>query len=311
MGKTTIALSLLHQARILTRFNHRRYFMRCHDLKSSLDGFLDRLSETIGTRDLKGMEQFRSHLSGLPRRILVLDGVECILDPLAPGAAGITSAIEKLSRCQNLCLLLTSKMDVRIAGLRRIKVPKLSANGAQNVFYSRCGLERSAQVDNILEELDSHPLSIDPLASAASENDWDEATLLGAWEGGKVSILKACGRQNLEDNIKSVLATPTTQIRGMAALETLRALAAQRSDVRESELESMFPEIAGIGDAADALCKVFLVYRRDGFLKMLSPFRLYFLASEKTLVSYFGSDTVCDTVAENTQHIQEDIFGFS
>ena len=310
IGKTAIALTLLHHSRILARFDHHRYFMRCHGLESSLDGFLGRLSDTIGARDLRDMAQLRSHLSTPPRRILVVDGVEFILDPLAPGAAEIASAIEEFSQCQNLCLLLTSKMDVRIAGLRRVKVPNLSVNGAQDMFYSRCRLERSACVDNLLEELDYHPLSIDLLASAASENDWDEATLLEVWDGGKVSILHACGSQSLEDNVKSTLATPAIQAHGMTTLVALAALAALPSGVRERKLESMFPEITGIGDAIDALCEFSLVYRQDGFFKMLSPFRLYFQASGQVLANHSTSDTVRDSVAENIQYAQRDIFDF-
>ena len=310
IGKTAIALSLLRHSQILARFGHHRYFMRCHGLESSLDGFLGRLSDAIGARDPRDMAQLRLHLSASPRHILVVDGVECILDPLAPGAAEVTSAIEEFSRYQNLCLLLTSKMDVWIAGLRRIKVPKLSANGAQNVFYSRCGLERSAEVDNILEELDSHPLSIDLLAGIANENGWDEATLLEEWDGGKTNIFGAHGRRGLGDNIKLALCTPTIQDHGMTALGTLRVLAALPNGIKERELESTFAEIAEIGDATDALCKFFLVYRQEGYVKMLSPFRLYFLASRQTLVSDSTSDKACNTVAGNIRYTPQDIFGF-
>ena len=95
----------------------------------------------------------------------------------------------------------------------------------------------------------------------------------------------------------------------MTALETLRALAGRPSGARERELESAFAGIAGIGEAADALCKLFLVYRQDGFFKMLSPSRLYFLASEQALVSYSGSDTVHGTVAENIQYTRRDVVG--
>ena len=304
IGKTAIALTLLHHSRILARFGHHRYFMRCHGLESSLDEFIGRLSDAVGARDLRDMAQLQSHLLTSPRRILVVDGVECILDPLAPGTVGITSAIEELSRCQNLCLLLTSKMDVRIAGFRRVKVPKLSANGAQDVFYSRCRLERSAEVDNILEELDSHPLSIDLLASAASENNWGKATLLDAWDGGKASILKAHGRQSLEDNIKLTLSTPTIQVHEMAALETLRALATLPTGIKERALESTFPEIAGIGDATDVLCKFFLVYRQDGYVKMLSPFRLYF---QQTPGPHPRNDTAHNSSVEDIQHTRPDV----
>ena len=275
-----------------------------------MDEFLGRLSEVIGVRHLKDMAQLRSHLSQSPPRILVLDGMEPILDPLAPGAAEIASAIEEFNRCQNVCILVTSKIDTEITGFHRIEVPALSANGAQDVFYSRCRLGRSVEVDNILEELDFHPLSINLLASTVRENYRDEATLLGAWDGGKTNILKASDRQSLADNIESTLATPTLQAHGMIALETLKALAALPGGVEESKLESTFAEISGIGNAIDALCESFLVYRQDGFFKMLSPFRLYFLAYGRALSGDSGSDTTCDAVAENVQYTPQDIFGF-
>ena len=303
IGKTAIALTLLHHPRISAIFGHHRHFMRCHDLRGSLDEFVGSLSEAIGASDLKDMAQLLAHLSLSPPRILVLDGVEHILDPLAPGAAEVTSAIEGFDRCQNLRLLVTSKMDVRITDFRRIKVQTLSANGARDVFRSRCRLGRSAEVDNLLEELDFHPLSINLLASAVRENGWDEATLLEAWNGEKVNILKVHGSQSLEDNIKSTLATPTIQAHGVTALETLGALAGRPSGARERELESTFAGIAGIGDATDALCKFFLVYRQDGFFKMLSPFRLYFLASHPE------SDTVRGAVVGNIQYTHQDILG--
>ena len=292
IGKTAIALTLLYHIRILARFGHHRHFMRCHDLNSSLDEFLGRLSEAIGTSNLKDMAQLQSHLSLPPLRILVLDGVDPILDPLAPGAADIASAIEEFNRCQNLRLLVTSKMDARFADFRRMEVPILSASGAQDVFYSRCRLGRSIDVDNVLEELDFHPLSIDLLAGATRENDWDEAALLEAWDGGKSDILKASDRQSLEDNIKSALGTPTIQAHGTTALETLRALAGCPSGVKERELESTFAGIAGIGDATDALRMFFLVYRQDGLVKMLSPLRFYFRWPTQDLVFQSGISTL-------------------
>ena len=310
-GKTAIALILLHHARILARFGHRRHFMPCHDLESSLDEFLGRLSDAIGIRGLRDMAQFRSRLSHSPRRILVLDGVESILDPLAPGAAEIASAIGEFNQVQHLCLLLTSKMDVRIAGFRRIEVSTLSANGAQDLFYGSCRLERSAEINSLLEKLDFHPLSIDLLASAACENDWSEAKLLEMWDGGKVNALDAYGRQSIEGIIKSALGAPSIQIHGVTALETLRALAALPNGVEESKVESTVAEVPEIGYVIDALCKFFLVYRQDGFFKMLSPFRLYFLESWKTSASDSRSDPVRDTTAENMQYIQRDIFDSS
>ena len=276
-GKTTIALNLLQHVRIAERFGKHRHFMRCDDLQNSLDSFLERLFEAIGARHLRDIGQLRTHLSLSPPCILVLDGVESLLDPLASGVAEITIAIMEISRHQNVCLLATTRMDVETPDFRRVEVLALSADGARDMFHSCCPLGRSARIDQLLEELDFHPLSIDLLASAVRENGWDEATLLKTWGGGKMDVLRATGRQDLEDNIKSILDAPTIQELGTTALETLEAIAAFPNGVKESKLEMMFPTIAGIGEATDELCKFSLIYREDGFIKMLSPFRIYFL----------------------------------
>ena len=292
IGKTTIALSLLHHDRIAERFGKHRHFMRCDGLANSLDSFLERLSSAIGARHLKDIGQLRTHLSHSPC-ILVLDGVESLLDPLASGAAEITRAIVEIGRRQNVCLLATTGMDVEIPDFRRVEVSTLSADGARDMFHSCCALGRSATIDQLLKELDFHPLSIDLLASAVRENDWDEAALLNAWGDGKMDVLRATGRRDLEDNIKSILDTPTIQELGTTALETLEAIAAYPNGVKESKLEVMFPTISGIGEATDELCKFSLIYRRDGFIKMLSPFRIYFL---EAILLRPGSDSAAGDI---------------
>jgi len=145
-GKTAIALTLLHHVRTAARFGKHRHFMRCDDLVDSLDGFLGRLSHTIGVHP-KDTAQLMSHLALSPPRILVLDGVDSILDPLAPGAAEIATAIEEFGRCKNICLLATSRTDIKIPDFRHIEVPTLPADGARDTFYGCCHLRRSAAVD--------------------------------------------------------------------------------------------------------------------------------------------------------------------
>ena len=309
-GKTTIALAFLHHVRITTRFGNRRYFVCCDDLVNSLESFIRRLSEAIGARNFTSVAQLRTHLSLSPPCILVLDRVDSILDPLVSGAAEISAAIEELGRCQNVRLLLTSRMGVEIPHFRRIKVPTLSADDARNIFHSVCHLGRSVAIEKLLAELDFHPLSIDLLASAVRENDWDEPAMLKAWNDGKTSILEASGRQSLEDNIRSILDTPTIRALEAAALETLEALAAFPGGVKESKLESMFAGIAGVGEAVDAFCKFSLVYRQDGFVKMLSPFRFYFLESKRTRAIRSGSDATHNPAAEHVQSTRYGVVNF-
>jgi len=291
IGKSTIALKFLHHDQISHKFGKRRHFMRCDDLMNSLDGFLGRLSGAIGMNHTTNMAELRSHLTDSPC-ILVLDGVDSVLDPRAPGAAEITDVIGEFGRLKNVCILATSRMDVGIPDFRHLEVSTLPADGAQNGFYTRCSLRRSSVVDELLAKLDFHPLSIELLAIAVCENDWEERTLLKAWGDGGTSILKASGRQSLEDNIRSILLTPTIQELGATARETLRAIAGFPDGVKEVKLENMFPRISEIGDAVNALCKFSLMYRQDGLVKMLSPFRFYFLESTFT--------------AEDIQHTRRD-----
>ena len=102
----------------------------------------------------------------------------------------------------------------------------------------------------------------------------------------------------------------------MAALETLRALATQPNGVKESKLEIMFAEIPKIGEATDALCKFFLVYRQDGVVKMLSPFRFYFRGPTQNLVFHSESSTARNPAVEDIQCARPDatdsgLFSFS
>ena len=123
--------------------------------------------------------------------------IESLLDPLASGAAEIAEAIMEFGRRQNVCLFVTTGTDVETPDFRRVEVPTLSVDGVRDVFHNCFPLGRLAAIDKLLEELDFHPLSIDLLASAVRENDWDEAALLEAWGGGKIDVLRAAGRQDL------------------------------------------------------------------------------------------------------------------
>ena len=124
--------------------------------------------------------------------------------------------------------------------------------------------------------------------------------MLKAWTDSGTGILKGSGHRSLESSIESVLLTPTIRELGTIAREMLEAIAAYPYGVKESRLAGMFPEMARVQEAADVFCKFSLVYRQGGFLKMLSPFRSYFLDSMQTLV-YLGGST-----DENTPNIHRD-----
>ena len=86
VGKSAVALIVLHHDRTKAIFGENRHFVHCNDLTDSPKGFLERLSEATGTSRTADMEQLRSHLESSSPHLIVLDGVDRILDPLAPEA---------------------------------------------------------------------------------------------------------------------------------------------------------------------------------------------------------------------------------
>ena len=279
VGKSFVARTLLRHDRTQAKFGSNRHFMRCDDLTSSLEGFLERLSGVINTDRTTNTAQLRSHLSSSPPFILLLDGVDLILDPLAPEAEEISATIEELGSYPHVCLVTTSRMDPGIPGFHRTEVPIPSEDDARDVFYDLCHLGRSPTIDDLIARLDFHPLSIHMLASAVRENNWDEQMLLKALDEGQASTLREDYHQVLKDAVELSFRSPTIQNLGSTARGALEAIAAYPRGVEERRLETMFPSITGIGAAVNVLCRLFLVYRQDGFVKMLSPFRFYFLES--------------------------------
>jgi len=166
-----------------------------------------------------------------------------------------------------------------IHGFYRIEVPTLPKDGALETFYSHCNLSRSPAVDDLITRLDFHPFSINLLACFVHENDWDTASLLQAWEDDQTSVLRTKYQQSLKEALEPSLRSPTIQNLGTAAQDVLNAIAAFPLGVKESKIRSVFPCITGVGAVVDVLCRFSLVYRQDGFVKMLSPFRFYFLDS--------------------------------
>jgi len=141
-------------------------------------------------------------------------------------------------------------------------------------------------VDDLIAGLDFHPLSIDLLACSVLEHSWDATMLMQAWKDDQKDALGTKHRQILKDALELSLCSPTIKNLGTSAQDTLNAIAAFPLGIEEGRLASIFPCIAGVEVTVEALCRFSLIYRQDGFVKMLSPFRSYFLDSMVTLAQY-------------------------
>ena len=277
IGKTSIALTVLHHNRIKERFGENRRFIRCDQFPISRAHFLARLSKVIGagTENPEDLTPLRPLLSS-GAMLIILDGAESILDPKGTNTGEVYSVVNELCHFDTICLLITSRITTVPPRCRRPEIPTLSMQAARDIFYDNYSDRgRSGVIDDLLRRLDFHALSITLLATTAYHNAWDYDRLANEWDTRRAQVLRTGYNESLAVTIELSLCSPTFGSLGPDARGLLGVVAFFPQGVYEKNLDWLFPTIADGKHTFDKFCVLSLTCRSNGFITMLAPIRDY------------------------------------
>ncbi|KZT51028.1 hypothetical protein CALCODRAFT_153900 [Calocera cornea HHB12733] len=292
IGKTTIALKVLHDPDVVEHFGNNRVFFSCEG-DTTVDGVLTsaRNALKVGRRvDLRAAVKERlASLKG--PAVLVIDNCESVWDTGAD--EGVEELLVDFATMQNLSLILTIRgastpPSIEWSPDSIFRIEALELEDSRRLFKQISGKPEPSPgngqekkkieeaIDELLREMDGIPRPITILASLAQSTN--PVDLLAHYRHDGTVMLKKGRRERDSSFDKSTLLSieSLSMRQHPHALEALRLIALLPEGADRSQLEEMFPTMNRRQEAAEAtriLLHLALADDRSGYVKVLAPIR--------------------------------------
>jgi hypothetical protein len=207
MGKTTLALSTLHDPAVTDRY-HSRYFVSCEAVPSvsALVGEVaDALRIPPANRDEHLVDVILSSFHG--NTALCLDNFETIWDNEAI-RSDVEQFLSHLNRLPQLAIIITMRGTQRPSRVSWSKpllpsLERLSDSDSMLIFEAICG-PVDEFVDRLLKAVDGIPLAVTLICALLQEGNETSESLWSRWEQTKTSVVENGGKDRLSNLDRSI-----------------------------------------------------------------------------------------------------------
>ncbi|KAF9561156.1 hypothetical protein CPC08DRAFT_817854 [Agrocybe pediades] len=287
IGKTTLALSVLHHESIVKKFEEERFFVPC-EAASTPGLFLDQLATSLGINVEESKESILKAViyrlkKGLS--LLVLDNFETPWDP-PENRSEIEAILAELTSTKRTSIVLTMRGSQKPNGIRWSQgIPPLQpvdVHSATTIFKA-ISHKDDEFVSKLVKAVDCVPLAVTLIATLASVDGETTESLWLRWQEENTSMMNnGDDRLNsLEASVQLSLSSPRMH-RDPTALTLLRVFCLLPDGVSPVFLQACekgLPEVPSVKKALSTLRQNALVYEdssRD--IRILSPIRLFMKA---------------------------------
>ena len=274
IGKSTLALAILHSPIVAERFGSRRYRLQCDEFLTVND-MVSRIGDKwFGLPAPVKEIEVTAKLSEGPCAV-VLDNYETLLQGSHSQAS--RAWLTKLLGVNDLWLIVSVQGYTRPRGVNweePLDPAKLSLPQARELFCrltDRPSDALDSRLDQMLKDMDGVPLAIELLASWAIHYP-DLGPLLTLWNAERTALLQTGLGDARTDNIELVYEFAIRRLDGDAH-KLLRILSCLPAGLAQGDLDKVID--GGVGLKASGVLRSAALVGKGDRLKMLAPFRAY------------------------------------